>query len=280
MRFGLIIIFICCAVLRGQAQSIENVDFVTFDDYIRVTFNITNSPDNKLYDLKVLFVKPDGTSIIPNNLRGDVKRVTPGVGKQILWYYKTDVEDYAGELKVVVSILNMLDANAPVAAENPSSEITNEAPNGLPYKIEVSKPFPKGGPGNAFLSALLPGWGDHYVNRKEKVTPFFITAAFLGTAYMSYKSMNDANEYFDQYLKTTSQSVMDEMYPKAIESRNAHQLFLEVAGAIWLYDVIHVAIKGSRNIKKNTSVGGIQLIPKYNKYRKSNPFEISFVKQF
>ena len=127
---------------------------------------------------------------------------------------------------------------------------------------------------------ILPGLGGHFVNNRDKVSPYLITAAFLGVGYMAYSTMNSANDYFDKYLDTKSQVVMDEMYSKAIENRNQHQVYMGIAGAIWLYDVVHVIIKGSKNDKQRNFGGGVKLIPKYYRSQKSNPFELLLVKSF
>lgn len=270
-------VFFCSSNLK--AQSIENVDFIYTDEYIKVTYDLTNCPDGKVYDINLTFEKKDGGILNASSLKGDLKRVKPGLGKEIFWYFKTDVDEYIGELKAMVSILSSddLDNSSNIQSDNKVSQASGNFDSN---NYNFSGPKVLGGPGNAFLSMLLPGFGDHFVNEKDKVTPYFVSLAFLASGYMAYTTMNAANDYYDQYLNTRSQAVMDETYAKAIENRNQHQIFFGVASAIWLFDVLHVTVKGSKNIKKTKSIAGIKLIPKYNQYRKSNPFEFALVKTF
>ena len=266
--FSLLIIF----SIKVDAQNIENVDFVYSEEFIKVTFDLVNCPEGKVYDLGLVFEKKEGGVISATNVKGDLKRVSPGTGKVIVWYFKTDVDEYLGPIKAVVSITSTEDLNSIASSQQSNNFDSNN--------FISSSPKTLGGPGNAILSMLLPGFGDHFVNEKDKVTPYFVSLAFLGSGYIAYKAMNDANDYYDQYLNTRSQAVMDETYAKAIENRNKHQIFFGVASAIWLFDVIHVTVKGSKNMKKNNTISRIQLIPKYNKYKSSNPFEFSIVKTF
>ena len=262
-----------------NAQTIENVDFVFTEEYIKVTYDLTNSPDGKVYDVNLSFEKKDGGIINASSVKGDLKRVKPGLGKAIIWYYKTDVDEYIGQIKAVVSIISTDDINnsSNNQTDNKDSQTSGNFDSN---SYNFNGPKVLGGPGNAFLSMLLPGFGDHFVNEKDKVTPYIVSLAFLGSGYMAYTTMNAANSYYDQYLNTRSQSVMDETFSKAIENRNQHQIFFGVASAIWLFDVLHVTVKGSKNIKKNKSIASLKLIPKYNQYKRSNPFEFALVKTF
>jgi hypothetical protein len=75
-----------------NGQSIVNVDFISNDDYVKVTYDLINGTEGKSYNINVLFEKRDGTMITPQTLSGDYIKVVPGYNKQIIWDYKTDVD--------------------------------------------------------------------------------------------------------------------------------------------------------------------------------------------
>ena len=185
-------------------------------------------------------------------------------------------------LRVILKITDSSDYSSVTSSQN---AVTTPAPNQIPsfnrdsnsYVVNTNRT--PGGAGNMVLSMLLPGFGDHFVNEKDHFTPFLVTAAFAGSVYMAYTTMNAANLYYDNYLFTRTQSVMDENYKLAIDNRKQHELYFGVASAIWFFDVIHVASKGSKNTQKYKHKT-VKLLPMYNQYNKSNPFEFTLVKTF
>jgi len=280
----LVILFICLFIFSSKmmSQSIENVDFTTNEEFIKITYNLTNGTEGKYYNINVVFEKKDGSTIEPVNLKGDYLKVAPGNGKEIFWYYMTEVDEYLGPLRVVLTITDSSDdASLPSQEKsviNPTaSSFQSFNRDSSNYVVNTNRT--PGGAGNMVLSMLLPGFGDHFVNEKDHFTPLLVTAAFAGSVYMAYTTMNAANLYYDNYLSTRSQSVMDENYKLAIDNKKQHELYFGVASAIWLFDVIHVASKGSRNTKKYKHKT-VKLLPMYNQYKKSNPFEFTLVKTF
>jgi hypothetical protein len=280
--FCILFISIFCS-MNLNGQSIVNVDFISNDDYVKVTYDLINGTEGKSYNINVLFEKRDGTMITPQTLSGDYSKVVPGYNKQIIWDYKTDVDEYIGEIRVVLSISETNDLlpnnNADMGVGGDKTQKLNY--DGSRYVYSSRIPRALGGPDNAILSALLPGFGDHFVNEKDRVTPYFVTAAFLASGYMAYSTMVQANDYYEKYQNARTQVEMDAMYTKATEYRSQHQIFFGVASAIWLFDVIHVASKGSKNMRKTSGKQkSVKLLPMYNQFKKSNPFEFTLVKTF
>ena len=131
------------------------------------------------------------------------------------------------------------------------------------------------------LSLILPGWGDFYVNETDKTTPILISALYLGSAYMAYSSFNNVNIKYDNYLKATQQSVMDENYNAATSSLSQSQMFTGIAAAILIYDVIHVIVKGKKNVKNNTlGFNSIKFSPKIKLDKGVSSYQFSLVKTF
>ena len=236
------------------AQSIDNVDFEVSNYSIKIKFDLINCPDNTIYNLNVFFTKADGTRIIPKSI-SSLNGIYPGREKALVWDFKNDKIEFTGDLSVTVSLAGSEPIPPPPAIKH--------------------------GPGNAMLSLILPGWGDFYVNETDKTTPILISALYLGSAYMAYSSFNNVNIKYDNYLKATQQSVMDENYNAATSSLSQSQMFTGIAAAILIYDVIHVIVKGKKNVKNNTlGFNSIKFSPKINLDKGVSSYQFSLVKTF
>jgi hypothetical protein len=254
MRKFLFILFLIHASKFTYAQNIENVNFEAADYTIKISFDLVNCPENKIYNLNVFFTKLDGTVIYPTSI-SNLSSVYPGRNKTLTWDYKKDKIEFIGELSVTVNITDELDIPPP--------------------------PKIKHGPENAALSLILPGWGDFYVNKTDKTSPIFISAAYLGSAFLAYSAMNDANASYDKYLSATTQSSMDENYDAAISSTNKSQVFFGAAASILLYDFIHVLIKGNRNVKNiRFRLNNTKLTPKILVENGITAYQFSLIKTF
>ena len=254
MRLFLFSLIILVLPKITKAQTIENVDFEVSNYSITIKFDLINCPDNKIYNLNVFFTKADGTTITPKSITSLIG-IYPGRDKVLIWDFKDDKIEFTGDLSVSVGI-------------------TNSEPIPPPPAI-------KHGPGNAMLSLLLPGWGDFYVNKIDKTSPILISALYLGSAYMAYSSFNDVNIKYDNYLNATQQSVMDENYSAATSSLSQSQMFSGIAAAILIYDVIHVIVKGNKNVKNNTfGFNSIKFSPMIKLDKGISSYQFSLVKTF
>jgi hypothetical protein len=98
---------------------------------------------------------------------------------------------------------------------------------------------------------------------------------------MAYSSFNNVNIKYDNYLKATQQSVMDENYNAATSSLSQSQMFTGIAAAILIYDVIHVIVKGKKNVKNNTlGFNSIKFSPKIKLDKGVSSYQFSLVKTF
>ena len=267
MKFIFSFIFITISCHFAYSQSIENANF--------------------LFDLELVFIKSNGEVIVPINVKGDITKVNPGDGKQIFWYYKNEINDYEGGLKAVVKIMNSTRiseiANSKLTKPilEPTSSKLDESIPLIPITENPTQNLKKRGPGNALLSAILPGFGGFVVNNNEKVTPLIIAGMFWASIYMSNDAYNKSNEFYDKYLKTRSQSEMNLNFASATDYKQKHETFLTAAAGIWLFDVIQTIVKGNKNIKSNIiSKNNISIIPKVRPGMNSNPLQLSIVKKF
>lgn len=105
-----------------------------------------------------------------------------------------------------------------------------------------------GGPSNAFLSLLVPGLGDKFVYDNNKGLAIgIITYGLIGAGVAA--KFYSINEY-DKYHKATVQSEIDKYYDNANNANYAFYGLLAGGAAIWVADIIKVAVKGSQNRKE------------------------------
>lgn len=255
LRIYFFLFFCFLFSFTSRGQEIENVDFSVEGSTIVVTYDLVNCPDKSFYNLELWFIDRKEKSIIPISVEGDLKRVYPGKGKKIIWRYTSDIENLETDISAVVKIV-----------ESFSTKI-------------------KGGPENAILSMILPGWGDRYVNKVKKSSPLLVSLSYLGLAGYGFYQKTQSDTYYKAYKAAITQSQMDEQYNLASE---ANQTFLLCAGGaalIWVFDVISVISKGSKNAKeikqKNSrafSFANIQ--PRIILANVNQPAQVGFIKRF
>ena len=247
-RTVLVILFIICN-LCAFSQEFENVDFTVKDNIVIITYDLINCPSRENYDIELKIIS-DNSAIKPNSITGDLKKVSAGRNKKIEWNVLNDKAELKGQIQVVLEIART-------------------------YSTKII-----GGPSNAFLSMLLPGLGDHFVNKESK-SWYYISALYLGTAYYAYSNKVQSDEFYTQYHSATTQSEIEAAYKSANDKYHNYQLLLGVAGTIWLADVIHVTAKGFKN-RRNQLNGYSQANPKMKLYLAGthNSFQIRLVKKF
>lgn len=246
-RSVLINLFILCCFC-SYSQQIENVDFTVKDNVVVVTYDLVNCPSRESYDIELKIISDN--TIKPNSITGDLKKVSAGKNKKIEWNVLDDKSDLKGQIQVILEIEHA-------------------------YSTKII-----GGPSNAVFSMLLPGLGDHFVNKESK-SWYYISALYLGTAYYAYSNKVQSDEFYAQYHSSTTQSEIEAAYKSANDKYHNYQLLLGVAGTIWLADVIHVTAKGFKN-RRNQLNGYSQANPKVKLYLAGthNNFQVRLVKKF
>ena len=235
--------------LTAMAQKIENVDFKVKDSKVIITYDLTNCPDRTTYDISVKLKSESGEVFYPKNPYGDLKEVSPGSGKTVTWDVLGDELEIKGNISAVVEI--------------EKSHYTKTKKEKLVYgKV-------KGGPSNAFLSMLLPGLGDVFVNRytvpKKKNVWWLVPLAYYGCLYGAVSEYSNYNTNYTAYHNATLQSDMDNYYSNAKTNYQNSQLYLGFAAAFWACDVLHVTVKGFKN--RHRQLKGYSIIePKTNLY--------------
>jgi hypothetical protein len=124
-----------------------------------------------------------------------------------------------------------------------------------------------GGASNALLSALVPGLGRSRVTYGEK-NGLGITALTYGLIGAGVGCKIYSNSQYKKYHAATEQSVMNDTYTKANTANKAFYACIGAGAAVWIYDIIWVAMKGSENQKahqwRNNSQFGLYYNPDNN----------------
>ncbi len=227
------------------AQQISNVKIHSINNTIEVIYDLSG-PEHLRMDIVVVFTeKSTDAKIVPVTLSGDKLNVKSGRGKKIVWHVLNDRQFIDAEIRASVSAI-------PVAS----------------FK-ERHRKIP-GGPGNAVLSAFLPGLGDVFVNgnEKPKIKPAHIALMFVGCAGMAWYCKNESAKYYSAYQNSFQQYEINSNYEKAVYYDDNSKLMAGIAGAIWVMDVVRVAAKGISNRRaglNKSSSGNLSFTPGLSK---------------
>ncbi len=115
-------------------------------------------------------------------------------------------------------------------------------------KKALEKP-PTGGPYNAFLSALVPGLGGHFVE-KGKIRPIMTSVTAIGLIGYGLMQKSTSSDYYSDYKKSNISSEKPSLYKKANDAHHNYYIATRIGAAIWIADIIWVAYKGMQNRKQ------------------------------
>jgi hypothetical protein len=219
-------------------QAISNIRTVQTGDVLEIHFDLDASA-TKTYTITPTITTRDGNTIAPVSMMGTNLNVIAGNDKTIRWDVLKDISSLEGDIMTSLAIQKS-GVRAPAFAAV------------------------GGGPSNAFLSMLLPGLGDVFVNapgEQVMIKPTWIMAGYAVSVALAYYGFEQSKENYSGYLSAAQQYEMNTYYDKALYYRENGYFFATIAGAIWISDVLHVAVKGSRNNKRLRAVaaGGWQL---------------------
>jgi hypothetical protein len=239
------------------SQEIENVDFVVKDNIMHITYDLVKCPINKTYDIRIMAVADSTMFTEASAVSGNLKKVGPGKNKKVEWNVLKDVPELKGKILVMVEVISAH-----------SAIITD-------------------GPKNVFLSMILPGAGDCFVNEASNANATFsgcwpyVSAAYLLSvvAACKYKISSDAE--YKKYHKASHQSEIDDHYNTAVSDQKKFVMYSCIAASIWLTDVTYVAIRGFKN-KRSQTDNFVQNDMKIKLYLAGTPnnLQIGFIKKF
>jgi hypothetical protein len=204
----------------GNCQTkakITDVDFHLEERYIVVNYNIAGSLPNEQLTIELKFLTENNEIIVPKSVYTDVGTKVFGDGnKAIQWDIVADNIILSGNIKASVTITSS--------------------------KILFS------GPGNAFLSILVPGLGGYYVD-KNNARSILTTISTVGLMGFGIYEKLQANKYYADYNASDIPFDIQSLYTKANNAQNKYFIATRVAAGIWALDIIYVTFKGFHNRK-------------------------------
>jgi hypothetical protein len=203
-------------ISQTKAQ-ITDVDFHLEDRYIVVNYNLVGALPNEEMTIELKFITEKDEVITPKSVNTDIGTKVFGDGNKVIqWDVVADQIDLSGNLKASVTIT--------------SSKIL--------FK----------GPGNAFLSVLIPGLGGYFVdkNNARSVLTTLSTVGFIG--YGVYEKLQ-SNKYYADYNESITAIEIEDYYTKASDANHKYFIATRVAAGIWALDIIYVTFKGFHNRK-------------------------------
>jgi hypothetical protein len=216
--------------LLMRPQRISNVDLFVHDNAVVVTYDLDSCARKTCADVSLKFEDEQGRQIMPYRLRGDMLGVMPGKGRRIEWPALQDTLHMDTRLKAVLNIQEV-------------------------HSLKI-----QGGPSCALLSMALPGLGDYFADENWQDRPFYFFPHFIALGYgvglynthNAYNSFQSAKRDWSRLNALPGANPDDLAKSASAMGRSRHELIVAatVTGAIWLSDVIYVAIKGSQNRKK------------------------------
>jgi hypothetical protein len=228
-------VVICILGSWGQlwAQKIVQQEAVldTAKQTITIPYLITDTlpPSAKgayQYQLQLYYTQDQGASYI-----GPLSNVQGHLGEGIL----------PGQKKL---IWNYAKADPPFTGQNVQFKIAGT------YRPSV---LGLGRGKAALYSLLLPGLGRTKVYQRSSLQRklwFVPTVLSYGLIATSIATKVASNNSYDQYKQATNATDANNLYNKANQQQRVFVGTLIAAGAIWLGDVVWVAMKGNQNRKK------------------------------
>jgi hypothetical protein len=204
--------------------------FLMEDGRIRFTYDLVKASPQELFEIVLEFeIVESGQIFTPKTTEGDIgPNIQGGRGKEIYWDFWTDYPDGLSAEGV----------------EDPSYQ-----PRLTIAKVERVY----AGPGAAVKSVFVPGLGDFAVkNHKDMIfKPYLKPILAYGLVGAGvYQAMN-ANSKYDDYLDSENPDDFQALYDQTLSAATTSVVLIGAGAAIWLSDIVWVAIVGSKNKKEN-----------------------------
>ncbi len=144
--------------------------------------------------------------------------------------------------------------------------VTSMSINGqMEHTLELKSARFDNGPQNAWKSLLVPGWGDKYVEQDGKFDwwktifsyglvgigiPYILDDGMITITSTSPRQDQNINPVYPYYVfDENGYKIYDTII--VMPKRTLGYIFAACGAAIWIYDVIHVYIRGKKNKKEN-----------------------------
>ncbi len=231
-------LILCSSAILAQRIKIDEAYADRENKKIYIPYEIKESTKyHNLFNVSISYTQDKGKTYSKplTQLTGDIgKDITPGE-KMIVWSYAEEDSTFNGQNVVFkLSVISRLD------------------------------PRYLGGPENALYSLLLPGLGNTKVRPPAKFwyLPTVGVATLVGGGfYMRAKS----NQTLEEYRESSTINQAQDLFNKSNNQKVLSGSLFVAAGALWLGDIIQVAIKGFKNRKEAKTLEPLPETPKKNK---------------
>ncbi len=239
-KLSLYTLFLLLWAVSAKAQiSFEQQDPVLQKDSSRIMIRYSLIENNvkpgdyyAKYNIKLTYTQDGGATFIGplKNVKGAVgEELIAGKDQKIYWYYLGEGNAFDGK--------------------------------NVEFQIDATyQPF-LGGPLNALRSAILPGWGNMYVKSLKgwKKWRWIGTTLAVGGLVGSGLYFNQqANNSYQEYLDATNLDETQNAFRRASNQRLVSTASFALAVGLYAYDIVMVALRGTKNklnkrkvIKKN-----------------------------
>jgi len=213
----------------SDAQSFQNITLQQNDSILFIQYDFTGRQGYS-YDIGVIINSKNQGIIKPTSISGALNGLTTGSGYYIAWCVLKDIQSLEGNISVELKILRR---------HTTQGRMDNHADGR--------------GPENAFLSMLLPGLGDVFVNDEDPIIkPIYISLAFLGSAGLAIYGHNQSKKYEEAAKNSVMEYEINNNLEQAAYYQSNSALMGVFCATIWVCDVIWVVAKGASN-RKGTS---------------------------
>ncbi len=216
---------------ESKAYIDDNVNFFLMEDgRIRFTYDLVKASSQEFFEVLLEFeIIETGQLLTPKTVEGDIGvNIQGGKGKEIYWDFWVD---------------------------NPEGIVAEgvDDPTFQPRLTIINVDRVYAGPGSAVKSVFVPGLGDFAVkNHKDMIfKPYLKPILAYGLVGVGVMQMINANNTYDDYLASHNPDEFQSLYDKTLTSATTSAVMIGAGAAIWLSDIIWVAIVGGKNKKEN-----------------------------
>jgi len=117
----------CVTSHLSYSQKITNVDFEVIGNTVKISYDINGCSENKNYDIKLSLGREGELTEISHGLSGDIKNVSCGSSKVILWDVLSDRNELKGRVYFAVEIQRIHQEIQPIQEEIQPAATINEA---------------------------------------------------------------------------------------------------------------------------------------------------------
>lgn len=218
---GIVGLYQFCYAQTGAVLSDPVVELR--NNMIQISYDFLGNETDGLYTVLLEVTDPDGNSVDPKSLSGDIGSHVSGRGhKLIIWDYSSDRVDISGEL--YFQLLANREINPLEVPESNESYSTRYSLAGVLGR-----------------SLVLPGWGLHSLDRGKAhfIESLAAYGALAGSIILNRKAVDSYNHYL---LPDPGDNAMT-YYDTSVSLDKTSEIMAYTAAGIWLADLVWTILK-------------------------------------